>query len=148
MYRVPPYNDPLGSKMRLINRKIVLTPKIDSEEEYKMIREDFFPVDNPNKKRDYGGVEARYDIFENERILVIRYLDIVSLVSYNTELAVYEPPSRYKYQFFIKNDKSRIPVGKEFELNGTDILKSGGIIVSKIPAVINIKDHFELELMS
>jgi hypothetical protein len=140
---ITPTTNNAGSRIK--SRRLVIDPKISST-----IKNDFKITD-----RDYDGLyeqgvfydlDGSYDIFENERLFMLRYMDFLPFVKLNEERREYSLPDEYKYAVqFVRPDGQPIEVENgKFELDYRKMQTNGGIDVFKLPDGVLTNDEVTL----
>ena len=134
-----------AADIRLKSRRLVIDPKINST-----IKNDFKITD-----RDYDGLyedgvfydlDGSYDIFENDRFFILRYMDFLPFVEFDERTREYTLPDEYKYALqFVRADSQPIEVENgTFELNYRKMQTNGGIGVFKFPEGVLTNDEVTL----
>jgi hypothetical protein len=137
-----------NSKIRYKNRRLELSTTIQNLGDRGQLYNDFkLEMDKQWETK----LEGTYDILEDKKLLVLRYLDFIPFVnSHNekidtNELKIYDPPQDYNYRVYFQGpDNKTIPLEylgkKEFVLDEKIMQEKGGILIFPISDDI-LKDN-------
>jgi hypothetical protein len=138
---------PLENKhdIRVDGRRLLINPSIPPElkRDFNIKETDLEPVNDIERK----DLEGSYEIIEEERLAVLRYLNLVPFVD-----SKHNPPKGYRFSIAILYDGKQIDASPSSPqvniiLNNEDsISRDGGICVFQLPDNIRELDKFRIEV--
>jgi hypothetical protein len=136
--KFPMLND---NGLRLTKRRLLIAPDIDSE-----LVNDLQLEDKDVESRDVFryDLEATYEILEENRLILMRYLNFIIFVDLN-----YTVPTGYRFfiVLFDRKKKNETKIDLEILLDSNSIVDSGGVCVVSIPASIETLDKLGVEIV-
>jgi hypothetical protein len=127
--------------LRLIQRRLLIAPDIDSE-----LIKDLQLEDKDVESRDVFryDLEGMYEILEEKRLILVRYLNFITFVDLN-----FTVPNGYRFfiVIFDRKKKDETRVDSEILLDSDSIAFSGGVCVISIPASIETLDKLGVEIV-
>jgi hypothetical protein len=133
-----------NNDIRIHGRRLLINPSIPVElrQNFRIDEQDLEPVDNIVR----NDLEGSYEIIENKRLAILRYLNSVPFQDYN-----HSPPKDYKFSITIVQDGKRIDTSSSdritIELDNEDsISRNGGICVFPIPENVRELDKLSIKV--
>ena len=126
--------------IRLIQRRLLISPNIDSElvNDLQLGNKD---VESKNVFRN--DLEGTYEIVEENRLVLIRYLNFIKFVDFK-----YTLPTGYRFfvVIFDRKNKKECRIDSEILLDVGSIADSGGVCIISIPAGIDTLDNLGVKI--
>ena len=134
-----------SNDIRINSRRLLINPSIPNElrQDFRIDEQDLEPVDSIVR----NDLEGSYEIIENKRLAILRYLNSVPFQDYN-----HSPPKDYKFSISLVHDgKERVETSPSdqitIELDNEDsISRNGGICVFSIPENVRELDKLSIEI--
>jgi hypothetical protein len=134
-----------SNDIRISSRRLLINPSIPNElrQDFRIGEQDLEPVDTIVR----NDLEGSYEIIENKRLAILRYLNSVPFQDYN-----HSPPKDYKFSISLVQDgKKRVETSPSdqitIELDNEDsISRNGGICVFSIPENVRELDKLSIEV--
>jgi hypothetical protein len=127
--------------LRLIQRRLLISPNIDSElvNDLQLRNKD---VESKDVFRN--DLEGTYEIVEENRLVLIRYLNFIKFVDLK-----YTVPTGYRFfaVIFDRKNKKECRIDSEILLDAGSIADSGGVCVISIPDGIETLDNLGVEIV-
>jgi hypothetical protein len=139
---VPPEN---RHDIRVHGRRLLINPTISPElkRDFNIKETDLEPVNDIGRK----DLEGSYEIIEEERLAVLRYLNLVPFVD-----CKHNPPKGYNFSIALLYDGKQIDASPSYPQvninlkNEDNISRDGGICVFQLPDNIRELDKFRIEV--
>lgn len=126
--------------LRLIQRRLLISPNIDSE-----LVNDLQLGNKDVESKDVfrNDLEGTYEIVEENRLVLIRYLNFIKFVDFK-----YTLPTGYRFfvVIFDRKNKKECRIDSEILLDAGSIADSGGVCIISIPAGIETIDNLRVEI--
>jgi hypothetical protein len=134
-----------SNDIRISSRRLLINPSIPNElrQDFRIDEQDLEPVDTIVR----SDLEGSYEIIENKRLAILRYLNSVPFQDYN-----HSPPKDYKFSISLVQDgKKRVETSPSDQItieldNEESISRNGGICVFSIPENIRELDKLSIEI--
>jgi hypothetical protein len=134
-----------SNDIRINSRRLLINPSIPTElrQDFRIDEQDLEPVDNIVR----NDLEGSYEIIENKRLAILRYLNSIPFQDYD-----HSPPKDYKFSISLAQDgKKRVETSPSdqitIELDNEDSMsRNGGICVFSIPENVRELDKLSIEV--
>jgi hypothetical protein len=130
--------------IRIHGRRLLINPSIPAElkQDFRIDEQDLEPVDNIER----NDLECSYEIIEEKRLAILRYLNSVPFQDYN-----HSPPKDYNFSIALVQDGKKVETSSSdqitIELDNEDsISRNGGIHVFSIPENVRELDKLSIEV--
>ena len=133
-----------NNDIRIHGRRLLINPSIPAElrQDFRIGEQDLEPVDNIVR----NDLEGSYEIIENKRLAILRYLNSVPFQDYN-----HSPPKDYKFSIALVQDGKRVETSSSDQItieldNEGSISRNSGICVFSIPESVRELDKLSIEI--